>query len=134
MLGIEESKNFGSAVLYGTIDDFYFGDCQQFNFCFILRFTSLQESSRTIRYYGNFVYFYFYRWVYFRWKRKTKRMACWRINWDLSIRSSSFSISFLGLESLFYFRANHLSCLLYFNCYDGWNFWCKHGQEITDTS
>ena len=42
---IEESKNVGSAVLYGTIAIFILVIVSSFLFSSLLRFTSLQESS-----------------------------------------------------------------------------------------
>ncbi len=42
---IEESKNLGSAVLYGTLAIFVFAIITSLLFAFLLRFTSLQESS-----------------------------------------------------------------------------------------
>lgn len=42
---IEESKNFGSAVLMGTLTIFIFAMVSSIIFSLILRFTSLQESS-----------------------------------------------------------------------------------------
>ena len=45
MLIIEESKNLGSAVLYGTLAIFSLVIISSLIFAFLLRFTSLQESS-----------------------------------------------------------------------------------------
>ncbi|WP_071396977.1 TIGR04086 family membrane protein [Bacillus tuaregi] len=42
---MEESKNLGSAVLYGTLAIFVFAIITSLLFAFLLRFTSLQESS-----------------------------------------------------------------------------------------
>jgi putative membrane protein (TIGR04086 family) len=42
---IEDSKNIGSAVLYGTLTIFILLMLSSFIFAFLLRFTSLQESS-----------------------------------------------------------------------------------------
>ncbi|WP_338473263.1 TIGR04086 family membrane protein [Niallia sp. XMNu-256] len=42
---MEESKKLGSAVLYGTMTIFIFAIISSLIFAFILRFTSLQESS-----------------------------------------------------------------------------------------
>jgi putative membrane protein (TIGR04086 family) len=45
MFEIEGSKKIGNAILYGTIAIFIFVIISSFIFAFILRFTSLQESS-----------------------------------------------------------------------------------------
>ena len=45
MVIIEESKNIGSAVVMGTIAIFIFAIVSSLLFAFLLRFTSLQESS-----------------------------------------------------------------------------------------
>ncbi len=45
MVIIEESKNIGSAVLIGTIAIFILAIISSVLFAFLLRFTSLQESS-----------------------------------------------------------------------------------------
>lgn len=44
-LTIEESKNFGAAILYGTITIFILAIISSLVFAFLLRFSSLQESS-----------------------------------------------------------------------------------------
>jgi len=45
MVIIEESKNMGSAVLFGTLTIFILAVVSSLIFAFLLRFTSLQESS-----------------------------------------------------------------------------------------
>src|SRR3954469_7869925 len=45
MLSIEDSKNLGSAVLYGTLTIFILAIVSSLIFAFLLRFTALQESS-----------------------------------------------------------------------------------------
>ncbi|WP_394233436.1 TIGR04086 family membrane protein [Niallia oryzisoli] len=44
-LGIEESKNLSSAVLFGTLTIFVLAIVSSLIFAFLLRFSSLQESS-----------------------------------------------------------------------------------------
>jgi putative membrane protein (TIGR04086 family) len=111
MLGIEDSKNLGSAVLYGTLTIFILAIVSSLIFAFLLRFTALQESS--VRYIITVISFISIFMGGFISGGKGKQKG-WLVGGLTGIIYSAivFFYHFLGLDSLFSFEQ-----IIYHICY-----------------
>jgi putative membrane protein (TIGR04086 family) len=111
MLVIEDSKNFGSAILYGTLTIFILAIVSSLIFAFLLRFTSLQESS--VQYIITAISFISIFMGGFISGGKGKQKG-WLVGGLTGIIYSAivFFYHFLGLDSLFSFEQ-----IIYHTCY-----------------
>ncbi|MCQ6273555.1 TIGR04086 family membrane protein [Bacillus sp. V3B] len=108
---MEDSKNLGSAVLYGTLTIFILAVVSSLIFAFLLRFTSLQESS--VQYIITAISFISIFAGGFISGGKGKQKG-WLLGGLTGIVYSAiiFLYQFLGLDSLFSFEQ-----IIYYICY-----------------